>query len=296
MASSMREQIKSPAQWTIGTVLNWTASYLQTKGIKTGRLDAEILLAHCLGVDRLYLYLNFEKPLLPDERLRFREFVKRRGSREPVALIIGKKEFWSTSLRIRPGVLIPRPETEILVEAVLLEIKENPLPEVLEIGTGSGAIAIAIAKENPRAKILATDIDFTVVETAKWNVEHSGIKNDLQFVAAKFFEGFRDGPFFDVICSNPPYIPTNMIRTLEPDVRDFEPVRALDGGLDGLDAIRSLAVESIRFLKRPGALALEFGDGQKEAVREILLSAGFEEIRTYPDLAGKNRAIVGKLL
>ena len=291
----MEEQLKTTARWTIGAILNWTATYFAGKGVKTPRLDAEILLAHCLNVDRLYLYLNLDRPLLPDERSRFRELVKRRGLREPVALIIGKKEFWSISLQIRPGILIPRPETEILVEVVLQEIKENPAPKVLEIGTGSGAVAIALAKDNPRVEVLATDTDFTVLPVAQANAKEAELENAVQFIATDLFDSIRPAGYFDVICSNPPYVPTNIIPTLDPDVRNFEPTRALDGGPDGLDVIRRLTANAENFLNRPGALVLEFGDGQEEAVGRILVSAGFEVIRIFRDLSGKPRVIKGMI-
>ncbi|MGO9117597.1 MAG: peptide chain release factor N(5)-glutamine methyltransferase [Desulfomonilaceae bacterium] len=291
----MEEQLKTRERWTIGAILNWTATYFAGKGVKTPRLDAEILLAHCLDVDRLYLYLNLDRPLLPDERSRFRELVKRRGLREPVALITGKKEFWSISLQIKPGILIPRPETEILVEVVLQEIKENPAPKVLEIGTGSGAVAIALAKDNPRVEVLATDTDFTVLLVAQANAKEAELENAVQFIATDLFDSIRRGGYFDVICSNPPYVPTNIIPRLDPDVRNFEPMRALDGGPDGLDVIRRLTANAENFLNRPGALVLEFGDGQEEAVGRILVSAGFEVIRIFRDLSGKPRVIKGTI-
>ncbi len=291
----MEEQLKTPARWTIGAILNWTASYLADKGASAPRLDAEILLSHCLKVDRLYLYLNLERPLSPDERSKFRNLVRRRAAREPVALITGKKEFWSISFRIKPGVLIPRPETEILVEAVLQEINDSPAPRVLEIGAGSGAVSVAVAKDNPRAEVIATDIDPAVIETALFNAREAGVGASVQFVAMDLFDAIRGGVGFDVICSNPPYIPTEIIPTLEPEVRDFEPLRALDGGPDGLDVIRRLATDAVDFLNRPGALALEFGDGQEEDARNILASSGFREIRIFRDLAGKARVIKGRV-
>jgi release factor glutamine methyltransferase len=291
----MEDQSKTPARWTIGAILNWTASYLSDKGARAPRLDAEILLSHSLNVDRLYLYLNLDRPLRPDERSQFRDLVRRRAAREPVALITGKKEFWSISFRIKPGVLIPRPETEILVEAVLQEMKDHPAPRMLEIGAGSGAVSVAVATENPRAEIFATDIEPAVLETARLNAEDARVGASVQFVAMDLFAAIRQGICFDVICSNPPYIPTDIIPTLEPEVRDFEPLRSLDGGPDGLNVIRRLTAHAADFLNRPGALALEFGDGQEEDARNILASSGFTEIRIFRDLAGKARVIRGRV-
>jgi release factor glutamine methyltransferase len=292
----MEEQSsRTPVRWTIGAILNWTASYLADKGVSAPRLDAEILLSHCLKVDRLYLYLNLERPLGLDERAQFRALLRRRAAREPVALITGKKEFWSISFRIKPGVLIPRPETEILVEAVLQEIKDNPAPSLLEIGAGSGAVSVAVAKDNPRAEIIATDIEPTVLKTARSNAQDAGVDASVQFVAMDLFDAIRQGLGFDVIYSNPPYIPTDTIPTLEPEVRDFEPVRALDGGPDGLDVIQRLATQAIDFINRPGSLALEFGDGQEEDVRDIFTTSGFREIQIFRDLAGRARVIRGRI-
>jgi release factor glutamine methyltransferase len=198
------------------------------------------------------------------------------------------------SLQIEPGILIPRPETEILVEVVLQEIKENPAPKVLEIGTGSGAVAIALAKDNPRVEVVATDTDFKVLLVAQANAREAKVERSVHFIATDLFDAIRPGPYFDVICSNPPYVPTDIIPTLDPDVRNFEPIRALDGGADGLDVIRRLAVHAKNFLNRPGAVMLEFGDEQEASVRRILVSAGFEVVRIFRDLSGKPRVIKGR--
>ena len=162
-------------KWTIKEVVEWTTSYFKTKGIGTARLDAEVLLADCLSADRLYLYLNFDRPLSPVERLRYKELVRRRALREPVSLIIGKKEFWSLPFRTASGVLIPRPDTEILVQAVLDEIEEMESPIILDIGTGSGAIAVAIASERKDAAIFACDTSKLALQTAKANSEDSRV-------------------------------------------------------------------------------------------------------------------------
>jgi len=291
----MNDRSKSRTQWTIRDVLEWTADHFSGKGIASPRLDAEILLAQTLGVDRIYLYMNLDRPLLPDERDRYRSLVRRRGAREPVALITGVKEFWSIPLRVVPGILIPRPETEILVESVLEEIKENPAPTVLEIGTGSGAVAIAVAHENQRVKFIAVDVDPRAVEIAEANANESNVSNSLEFQVSDLLTDLDSTGKFDVICSNPPYIPSDVIDTLEPEIARFEPRHALDGGPDGLDVIRRLAREAPNFLKENGALILEMGDGQERDVREILTSEGrFREIRVFPDLSGKARVIKGR--
>jgi release factor glutamine methyltransferase len=291
----MNEPQRKPARWTIEDVLLWTTRHFSKKGIASPRLDAEVLLAHALNVDRLHLYLNLDAPLLPEERDRYRVLVERRARREPVAQIIGQKEFWSIPLRIPSGVLIPRPETELLVEAVLAEIGGLDAPTILEIGTGSGAVSIALARENPRARIVATDIDLLALRAAADNARDAGVDSSITFVASDLFSAFRPDTRFDVICSNPPYIPHDVIPSLEPEISRFEPRRALDGGADGLEIVRRILRDAGDFLCQTGALVLEIGDGQAPAVREIFLSVGkFREIRILPDLAGRPRVAKGK--
>jgi release factor glutamine methyltransferase len=281
--------------WTVKDVLEWTAGYFKSKGISTARLDAEVLLAHSLEVDRLHLYLNLDRPLIPSERTGYRELIQRRARREPVARIIGTKEFWSIPFRAVPGVLIPRPDTETLVEAVLDEIKDRSEPNILEIGTGSGAIAVAVIKDNPDAVIVATDIDSLALRTARLNAEDAGVADSLKFVRMDLFESLRPGTVFDVICSNPPYIPSDDIANLEPEVRDHEPRRALDGGPEGLDVIGRLIRRAGDFLTKDGALILEIGDGQAGAVGEIFAQTeGFTSIRMYHDLASIARVVKAK--
>jgi release factor glutamine methyltransferase len=292
----MNDRNKTPVRWTIKEVLEWTADYFKTKGISTGRLDAEVLLAHCLSVDRLHLYLNMDRPLVPDERARFRALVRRRAAREPVALITGSKEFWSLRLHIVPGILIPRPDTEILVEAILDEIGENPSPTVMEIGTGSGAVALSLAREKPAAFVLATDVDPLAISTARVNARAAGIEGPVNFLVCDLFTAIREAAAFDVVCSNPPYIPRDAIAELEPEITSFEPIRALDGGPDGLDIIRELARQAGTYLKPGGALLVEIGDSQEETVREIFSSVGgLREVSVTRDLAGKPRVVKGRL-
>jgi len=290
----MTAQSSTPERWTVGSVLQWTAAFFGRKGIANARLDAELLLAHALGVDRLHLYMNYDRPLLPEERERYRELVRRRAAREPIALILASKEFWSIPLRAVPGVLIPRPETELLVEVVLREVKDNPAPRILEIGTGSGAVSIALATERHDALIVATDADTVALSAAVENGRTTGVTGRLNIVGSDLFAALRPGPQFHLICSNPPYVPTDVIPTLQPEITLFEPRRALDGGPDGLDVIRRIAADAVQFLADRGVLALEIGDDQEAAVREILASAGLShDIQAFTDLAGKPRVVKG---
>ena len=281
--------------WTVKDVLQWTTDYFTKKGIATARLDAEVLLAHALGVDRLQLYLNSERPLISRERAQYRELVRRRANREPVALITGVKEFWSIPFKVRPGVLIPRPDTERLVEVVLDEVRERTGALILEIGVGSGAVAVAILREHPDARVIATDIDPVALETAGLNAAAQEVRPRLDLVASNLLETFRECELFDVICSNPPYIPSDEIETLEPEIRYFEPIGALDGGADGLDVIRRLVAAAPLYLRAGGALALEVGDRQADAVRDIFSRVGgLVDVRTFSDLAGKSRVVRGR--
>ncbi len=291
----MTNQMTKTNRWTIADVLQWTAEYFRDKGIQSGRLDAEVLLAHALNVDRLYLYMNLDRPLLPAEREMYRSLVRRRGRREPVALIVGTKEFWSIPIHTSPGILIPRPETEILVEVILEEIAGRDSPAILEIGTGSGAVAVAVARERPAARILATDVDPDALSTAAGNAKRAGVLESLTFLASDLFSAIRPDSRFDVICSNPPYVPSQIIRTLEPEIVGFEPHRALDGGPDGLDVIRCLVSEAKNFLAPEGALILEIGEDQEAPARQIMSTGGlFRTIKVFRDLAGKPRVVKGK--
>ena len=281
-------------RWTIRAVLEWTTAYFKEKGIASSRLDAEILLAHALDCDRLHLYMNFEKPLTQPERDAYRNLVSRRAEREPVALITGKKEFWSIPLRVESGILIPRPDTETLVETILYEARQFSPPTILEIGTGSGAISIAIAQEKEDAYIVATDIDPHAARLASLNIHELKLSNRVWLVTADLFSAIRPKRQFDIICSNPPYIPKDKINDLEPEIVRFEPHKALNGGPDGLDVIRDISVQTKQYLADKGSLILEIGHNQEDSVRDILTQAGFANISTHPDLAGVARVVKAK--
>lgn len=277
--------------WTILKVLQWTQKRFAERGLRTPRLDAEVLLAHLLRRDRVSLYTHFDQPLAKEELGAFRELIKRRLGGEPVAYLVGKQEFWSLSFAVDPRVLIPRPETEGLVEAVLSLLAGRAAPTVADIGTGSGAIAVAVAHERPDARVLAVDRSAEALAVARENALAHG-------AAVEFLEGDLLAPLsgrgpFDVIASNPPYIAEGDFPSLPPEVRR-EPRGALLSGPDGLDAIRRLVADAKSLLAPGGALALEVGAGQAQAVASLLTAGGYLAIEAKKDLAGIERVVIGK--
>jgi release factor glutamine methyltransferase len=278
----------SAAEWTRMELLRWTADFFRQHGVAQPRLDAELLLAHVVGGTRMELYTGFEKPLADDERARYRELVRRRAKeRIPLAYLTGQREFWSLPFRVSEDVLIPRPETETLVKAA---IDQKPR-RVLELGVGSGCIAAALARELPNAEIVAVDVSPRALELARENLAALALSDRVELVLA---DGLRDvAGTFDLVVSNPPYVTTAELAGLQPEVR-HEPVLALDGGADGLDVIRRLCADAPAKLDRPGALALEIGQGQAAEVEALLRRSGALDVETKTDLAGIQRVILGR--
>lgn len=276
--------------WTVLKLLRWTADYFKGHGIDSPRLDAELLLADLLQLDRVGLYLNFERPLQAGELGIFRERVRRRAGREPLAYILERTEFWSLPLKVTPAVLIPRPDSERLVEEALKRL--NGPAQVLDVGTGSGALAIALAHERPECAVTALDISAAALAVAAENACHNGVATRVAFVEGDLAE-LPAGPF-DLVVANPPYIPAGDLAGLMPEVRDFEPRLALDGGIDGLDAYRALTRQAGRLLAEGGWLLVEVGIAQAVAVRELFAVAGLTEIFSACDLAGIERVVGGR--
>ncbi|RLB07740.1 MAG: peptide chain release factor N(5)-glutamine methyltransferase [Deltaproteobacteria bacterium] len=275
-------------RWTVLKALNWTTEYFRQKGMENPRLEAEVLLAHLLGLDRMGLYLNYDKPLKEEERKAYREMIQRRTAWEPIAYILGYKEFWSLKFKVNPECLIPRPETEHLVEEALRIGGQLPPPlRVLEIGTGCGAVAIVLAKELKEAQIVATDISPHALSLAQENARCHGVGERIKFVQGDLFP--RGEAPFCLIVSNPPYIPTEEVFQLAPEVRDYEPLTALDGGEDGLRFFRKIAQEAPSYLVEGGWVLLEMGKGQASKVADILKEAGFTQIELIPDYSGIKR-------
>lgn len=280
--------------WTIRRILAWTEGYFEEKEIDSPRLTAEILLSHALSIKRLDLYLQHDRPLNRDELAAFRQLIERRGDREPVAYITGTKGFWESEFTVAPGVLIPRPDTEVLVEQALefLARKNISMGRVLELGVGSGAVIISIAKANPGLYCFATDISLIPLEVAAFNVKQELELPNLSFVAGSWFSPFNGRAKFDLIVSNPPYIPTGDIQGLQPEVSRFEPSLALDGGEDGLDCIRLIMAKACDHLVPGGVLLMETGSGQRRGVEKIFKECpGFSTVEFFNDYAGLHRVV-----
>jgi release factor glutamine methyltransferase len=283
--------------WTILKLIHWAADYLKDRGIDSPRTTAEILLAHALGTERIRLYMDHDKPLGKPELAAFKALLKRRLRREPVAYIIGRKGFWSLELAVNADVLIPRPETESLVEAALSVLaKAGPAGgglRVLDLGTGSGAIILAIASQAGRHRYLATDVCPRAIAVAQANAREAGLAEAIGFVVSDWFAAFRpSAPVFDLIVSNPPYVPRPALAGLQPEVARFEPRLALDGDSDGLESYRRIIAGAVGHLKPAGLLLLEIGCDQKAAVREIAERVGgYGEFACAPDLAGRDRVV-----
>lgn len=256
-------------EWTVRRILEWTTSHLRDHGSTTPRVDAEVLLAHARRCQRIHLYARFHEVLTEDERAAMRELVKRRAHAEPVAHLVGHREFFSLDFRVTPDVLIPRPDTETLVTELLDRVQPLPHPEILEIGTGSGCIAVTAAVRHPAANVTAIDISPAALEVARENAATHKVQDRLTFLEGDLFAPVPEGAIFDAIVSNPPYIRADEIPGLQPDVRLHEPLLALDGGADGLDIVRRIVAESPRWLRPGGVLLIEIDPAQAPSVQAM---------------------------
>ena len=297
-------------QWTIIKTLRWTADYFRDKGVLEPRASAEVLLAHVLGLSRLDLYLRYDQPLAPEELARFKVLMVRRRHGEPVAYLTGHREFWSLDFQVAPGVLIPRPETEILVSAALEAARGEivgaglqPSPTEkgregqprswgVEIGVGSGAVAVALAKELPQMDWLALDLSAAALGVARDNARRHGVGERLHFVRGDLVSGLKPVPSFALMVANLPYVPRAEWEQLPKDIREFEPREALLGGEDGLDLIRLLVRQAQHYLPPGGRLALEVGAGQAGSVLELLRETeAYEQLESLKDYQGVQRVV-----
>jgi len=320
---------------TVLEAIQKSAEFLAKKGVESPRLQTELLLAHLLKLPRMKLYLNFERALTPAEVDGLREFIRRRGQREPLQHIIGSTSFCGLEIAVNRHTLVPRPETELLAESgweFFSKLEQSPHPAgghplpagrgegrgegrvALDFGTGTGCIAIALAAKCPSAKIIATDISADALALAGENAARNNVAERIQFLQGDGFAALKDrwgerprepegnaiadgspgvSPHqFDLIISNPPYIPSAEIATLQPEVRDFDPRNALDGGADGLDFYRKLAMEAKPFLKLGGKIMLEFGDGQADAIRKIFEAEKWIVEAVKEDYSHRQRILV----
>jgi release factor glutamine methyltransferase len=280
----------SDAEWTVGKLLTWTTEWLGTKGSESPRLDAEVLLAHVRGCQRIMLYTAFDEVIAEAPRTRFRELVRRRGAGEPVAYLVGNREFFSLSFAVSSSVLIPRPETELLVVRAIDLCRGAAQPRIVDVGTGSGAIAVTLAKHLPRATIVASDVSPEALAVARSNAERHGVADRVTLVQADLMnDPALDGPW-DVIVSNPPYVRESEVAALPRDVRDHEPRGALVPGPRGVELIERLAVEAATRLAPGGWLVLEAGPLVAAGVEAILVATqGLEPGPVINDLAGLPR-------
>lgn len=277
--------------WTIATVLRWATDDFRARGIENPRLDAEVLLAHALGASRTKLVIELMRELAPEELARFRDLVKRRRKREPVAYLCGTREFYGRSFRVDARVLVPRPDTETLVEVALARTAHLSLSaRVLDLCTGSGCVAITLARERPTTHVVATDLSEGAIELARENALRLGAYN-VAFHVGDLYAEIDDR--FDVVTANPPYIASADVAGLTPDIVDFEPRMALDGGDDGLSFYRRIAEGSFRRLGPGGLIAVEVGSGQADAVAELFVETGFGDIQRTRDYAKIERVVSG---
>jgi release factor glutamine methyltransferase len=280
--------------WTTLELLRWTTEHFASRGIESARLDAECLLAHVLGVDRLRLYVDFEAPVGDSDRARYRELIRRRANeRVPVAQLVGEKEFWSLPLKVTRDVLVPRPDTETLVTAAL-DLLPDPEARatVLDVGTGCGAVALAIAVERPRAQLVATDISQAALEIARENADVHGVANRFRWASGSLFEPVA-GERFDIIVSNPPYVAESQRDELPPELA-HEPAEALFGGWDGTALLAELVARAGAMLVPGGGLAVELAPEQAPRVADWCREAGLTEVKTYRDLNQRPRVVAAR--
>ncbi len=279
-------------EWTIREVLNWTRGYFEAAGIVQPRLEAEILLAHALDVDRLNLYISPDQPLTVDERTRYRTVVKKRREGTPLQHLIGEVQFFGLRFRVSREALIPRPETEELLDHILKLVPRDCDISCLDLGTGTGVIAVCLARYFPQAAITAVDVSEDALELARANAALNGVEDRITFIESDWFNCVSG--CFDLIASNPPYVDEAELEKLPKEVGEHEPRVALDGGPAGLREIAKLIEALPGYMNADGLLFLEIGHGQDVAVIEMLEKSGLVDAHAESDLAGKNRYVVAR--
>ncbi|AQQ70393.1 Release factor glutamine methyltransferase [Limihaloglobus sulfuriphilus] len=276
------------ATWTTTRLLEWMEQYFTGKDVDSPRLTAEMLLSHVLNMKRIELYMHFEKPVPQDKLDTLRQMVKEVGEHKPVAYIVGYREFYSLRINVKPGCLIPRPETEMLVQHSIDLIRSKSITRVLDLCTGSGCIAAAIAHNCPEVELTASDISEKALETARENAENHSLKN-ITITKSDLFENIEGK--FELIVSNPPYIKSSEIQRLDKNVAAHEPLEALNGGDDGLDVYRKIIKKLPDYLEKQGMVIFEIGFDQAEAVTKLLEEQAFIDVKSFKDTAGKWRMV-----
>lgn len=297
--------MQSEENWTPVKLVQWIAGYFKEKDIPGNhRLEAEKLVSKALGIERIELYLQFDRPAQPEELDVLKSFIRRRHSREPVDYILGSTEFWSLSLQTGPGVLIPRPDTETLIETALTwlpECSDGAPFSILELGTGTAAIPLALASERSNLEITTCDISSEALSFAQINLkQHAELlvpkNNQIYLTHSDKFKAVPANHQFQMIISNPPYIDKEELQTLAPDVLDWEPQLALDGGETGLDFYEYLIQQAPGYLAHQGVLLIEHGYQQKEQILDLIHRSGHFDSKAYQDINGKDRVISAQLL
>ncbi len=284
-------------EWTIQRLLNWITEYLTQRQVDAPRLSAELLLSNVLGLKRIELYTQYNKPVPPEQLQRLRELVKRAGRHEPVAYLIGKTEFYSLEFEVTPDCLIPRPETELLAQRAIEFLRQRSGPQsVCDLGTGCGILAVTIAQSVPDAKVVATDLSETALAVAAHNVEKHQLQDRIELRHGDLFEPLVPKlDQFDLLVSNPPYVSAAEYETLDKNVKDYEPRVALYAGADGLDVYRRISEKTDQFLKPDGLLLLEIGSTQGDAVKKLLERTNlFSTIEIQKDLSGRDRVVLAR--
>jgi release factor glutamine methyltransferase len=279
--------------WTVQRILQWTTDFLRQKGVESPRLEAELLLAHARNCQRIRLYTDFESHLKDNERARMRDFVKRRARREPLAYITGQKEFYGRDFTVGSGVLVPRPETETLVDVCLEKISIHRATLVCEVGFGSGCIAVTLAKQRPSLRVSATDVSSHALKYAAGNVTNHGVQHKVTLCEGDCYNPLpaEQAGRFDGIVSNPPYIRAAELALLSPEVTIHEPQIALVSGEDGLLLVRRLITEALGWLTEEGWMALEVDPAQCEMVAGLFTETGFATTAIHKDLSGNDRIV-----
>jgi release factor glutamine methyltransferase len=282
--------------WTVGKIIDWTTGHLRKHGSDSPRLEAEILLAHARGCPRIQLYVQYNELLTDDQRAVMRDLVKRRAQAEPVAYLVGHREFFALDFRVTPDVLIPRPETETLVLQLIAAAKSRSNPRILDVGTGSGCIAIAAAVNVPGAIVTAIDISPRALDVARDNASRHAVAERIRFLEGDLFAPLSSGDEFDLIVSNPPYVADREMATLPADIRLHEPHLALQAGPNGLDVIARLFSGANQHMAVGGFLFIEISPEQAVAVCALIQKSGqFELARTVKDSSGKERVVTATL-